>query len=74
MQLMRNELALTFHNVPARICPQCGEAYTDERVTGNLLDRAESLAVAGAKVETIEYSAIENQTAHVPERNLPWQK
>lgn len=73
--LGRDELRLTFHNVPARICPQCGEAYAEETVTMHLLRQAESLALAGAKVETMEYSAIENQTTpHEPERNLNWQK
>lgn len=74
VRLKRNELALTFHNVPARICPHCAEAYTDETVTAHLLEQAESLALAGAKVETIEYTAIKNQLPQQPERNLHWQK
>lgn len=72
--LERDEVALTFHNVPARICPHCGEAYADESVTANLLWQAESLALAGAKFETLEYTSIETQPTSPPERNLHWQK
>jgi YgiT-type zinc finger domain-containing protein len=49
------QMTLTVTNVPARICPNCGEAYADETVTGNLLRQAEKLAKAGGKMETREY-------------------
>ena len=55
--LEREEAALTFHNVPAQICPYCGESYADESVTAHLLKKAEALTNAGAKVEMIEYTA-----------------
>jgi YgiT-type zinc finger domain-containing protein len=47
----RGHLSLTINNVPARICPNCGEAYADEAVTVNLLRQAERMARDGAKVE-----------------------
>lgn len=57
--LERDELLLTFKNVPAQICPHCGEAYADETVTIHLLREAEKLAQAGTKVEMLEYALTE---------------
>ncbi len=53
--LERDHLALTMTKVPARICPNCGEVYTDETVTISLLRQAEEMIKAGAKVEVREY-------------------
>lgn len=53
--LERDHLSLTMNNVPARICPNCGEAYADETVTVNLLRAAEKMIKAGTKVEAREY-------------------
>jgi len=54
--LERDHLTLTVTNVPARICPNCGEAYADETVTANLLRQAEKMAKAGTKVDVREYA------------------
>jgi YgiT-type zinc finger domain-containing protein len=35
--LMRGELQVRIKNVPARICPHCGEVYVDEKVAARLL-------------------------------------
>jgi len=53
--LERGQMSLTVTDVPARICPNCGEAYADETVTVNLLRLAEKMFKAGTKVETREY-------------------
>ena len=53
--LERGHLSLTITHVPARLCPNCGEAYTDESVAAHLLRQAEQMAGAGAKVEVREY-------------------
>jgi YgiT-type zinc finger domain-containing protein len=53
----RGHLSLTINNVPARICPACGEAYTDESVAADLLGQAEQLVMAGTKVDVCEYQA-----------------
>ena len=53
--LERGHLSLTITNVPARICPHCGEAYADEAVTVILLRQAEMMARAGMKVDMQEY-------------------
>jgi len=47
---------LTVNNVPARIRPNCGEAYADETVTASLLRQAEKMAKAGTKVDVREYA------------------
>ena len=54
--LERGQASLTINNVPARICPTCGEAYAEENVAANLLHQAERLARAGTKVEMCEYA------------------
>lgn len=53
--LERGQMSLTVTGVPARICPNCGEAYADEMATTNLLRQAERMSKAGTKVETREY-------------------
>ena len=58
--LERSHLSLTINNVPARICPNCGEAYAEEAVTENLLRQAEKMARAGGKVEVRDYAIIED--------------
>ena len=54
--LERDHLSLTVTNVPARICPDCGEAYADETVAANLLRQAGEMAWAGTKVDVREYA------------------
>ena len=54
--LERDHLHLTVTNVPARVCPNCGEAYADETVTTHLLRQAEKMAQDGAKVDVREYA------------------
>jgi YgiT-type zinc finger domain-containing protein len=53
--LERGHLSLTVTDVPARICPNCGEAYADETVTVSLLRQAEQMAKAGTKVDARKY-------------------
>jgi YgiT-type zinc finger domain-containing protein len=54
--LERGQLTLVVKNVPARVCPNCGEAYANEKVTARLLREAEQLFKMGAKVEIREYA------------------
>ena len=58
--LERGLLSLTINNVPARICPACGEAYADEAVAANLLRQAEEMARAGTKMAVRGYAFPEN--------------
>ena len=54
--LERDGLTLVVKDVPARICPNCGEAYVDEAVTAGLLETAENIACAGAQVDVRRYT------------------
>ena len=53
--LERGELTLVIKDVPARVCPNCGEAYVDEAITAELLNTAEQMAAAGARVDVRHY-------------------
>ena len=57
--LERGHLSLTIHNVPARICPKCGEAYAEETVAENVMRIANKMAEAGTKVDNSEYALTE---------------
>lgn len=43
----RGEVRLVVNNVPARVCPSCGEAYVEEQVAVSLLREAEAMFAAG---------------------------
>jgi YgiT-type zinc finger domain-containing protein len=58
--LERDELSLVIKNVPVQVCPNCGEAYADETVTTVVLREAEKMAMAGAKMDVIEYMEKDN--------------
>ena len=47
--LERAEIRLTMKNVPAYICPNCGDACVDEEVAVRLLDIAERAVETGAR-------------------------
>jgi YgiT-type zinc finger domain-containing protein len=55
--LERDGLTLVVKNVPAQVCPNCGEAYVDVEVTTRLLREAENTARAGAEVDIRQYMA-----------------
>ena len=52
----RGELRLVVNNVPARVCPSCGEAYVEEEVAVQLLREAEEMSKAGISDDVIEYN------------------
>ena len=43
----RGEMRLVVNNVPAQICPSCGEAYLAEEVAEQLLNDAEKISKEG---------------------------
>ena len=53
----RGCLTMVVKCVPAQVCPNCGEAYINERVTAELLKDAEERASTGAQVEIRQYVA-----------------
>jgi YgiT-type zinc finger domain-containing protein len=51
----RGEFSLVIKNVPARICPSCGETYVNEEVADALLQAAESSFALGMRQDISEY-------------------
>jgi YgiT-type zinc finger domain-containing protein len=43
--------------VPAQVCPNCGEDYVDSKVTAELLRSTEELSRTGAQVDIRRYAA-----------------
>ena len=56
--LERDGFRLVVKNVPAQVCPNCGEAYTDEAAAVRLLAAAEKLTDSGALTDVREYATI----------------
>ena len=55
--LERDGATLVFKDVPARVCPNCGEDYVDASVSDALLRSAEALAAAGTQVDVRRFPA-----------------
>lgn len=55
----RGELHLVISNVPARVCPGCGEAYLEEQTAIRLLQSAEDMRKAGVQNARYKYSSVE---------------
>ena len=53
--LERDEFKLVINNVPAQICPNCGEAIVDEDVALRLLSMAEDVFEQGLREDVREY-------------------
>lgn len=48
---------VVIREVPARVCPNCGEAYTDDATTQRLLEIAEEARRSGVEVDVSHYRA-----------------
>ena len=55
--LNRAECVVIFKGVPSEICSNCGEYYLSDRVTDELLQRAEQATINGTEVEIRRYAA-----------------
>jgi YgiT-type zinc finger domain-containing protein len=53
----KDETMIVFKNVPALVCDQCGESYTDRDVTAKLLQIVKDEAAKGKELELIRYPA-----------------
>jgi len=53
LTLERGDLHLVVKNVPALICPACGEAYTDEDTAARLLALAQEMQNAGLEADVL---------------------
>ncbi len=54
----RGRTTLVVKGVPARVCPNCGEEYVDERISVELLKGAEEAAKSGVHVDVREYVTV----------------
>ena len=54
----RSEMMLVVKNVPARVCPSCGDAYVGEEVAVRLLQEARKISEAGIREDVIEYNLL----------------
>ncbi|MBI5961873.1 MAG: type II toxin-antitoxin system MqsA family antitoxin [Chloroflexi bacterium] len=54
----RDEMKLIVNTVPAHVCPNCGEAYLDEKVSIKLLQFVEEKSNMGVIEGIHEYSEI----------------
>ena len=55
----RGEFRLVINEVPARVCPSCGEAYVDQGVAAQLLRLARESSEAGMLDAQCKYSPLE---------------
>jgi YgiT-type zinc finger domain-containing protein len=55
--LQRGDATYVVKEVPAQICPNCGEDYVDSAVAEELLQSSEALARAGAQVDIRRFAA-----------------
>ena len=58
VRFQRGKLDLVIDNVPAMICPSCGEAYVEEEVAVRLLQSAKEALNAGMLDARFEYTAV----------------
>lgn len=58
VSFQRGEMHLTINNVPARVCPGCGEALVDEHVAVLLLRNGYAASNMGVMQGSIEYNSL----------------
>lgn len=58
VKFQHGEMRLVVNNVPARICPSCGEAYVEEDTASQLLRIASQMSEAGVFEVECEYSDV----------------
>ncbi len=54
--LERGELSLVLKNVPALVCPECGEAYADEATAARLLETALEMEYNGLLMDVRQFA------------------
>ena len=55
--LTRGKTVVVFKDVPAQVCPNCGEYYLESAVSRKLMERAALAVESGTEVEIIRYAA-----------------
>jgi YgiT-type zinc finger domain-containing protein len=54
--LERGESVITYKNVPAQVCDNCGEAYVDSQVSTDLLSAAAESVRQGVEFDVRRYA------------------
>jgi YgiT-type zinc finger domain-containing protein len=55
----RGEVKCTITSIPAKVCPNCGDAVVVEKVAQELLQQMEKLVRSGLMEETRDYKQIQ---------------
>ena len=55
--LTRGKTIVVFKDVPAQVCPNCGEYYLESDVSKKLMERASTAVDSGTEVEIVRYAA-----------------
>jgi YgiT-type zinc finger domain-containing protein len=55
--LQRGGTTVILKGVPAEVCENCGEYYLSEKITEQILVRAEQAVKSGAEVEILRFAA-----------------
>ena len=58
IQLERSEMQFVINNIPARVCPACGDAYVEEQVAAALLLQAAQISETGVLDGVFEYNTL----------------
>lgn len=53
--LQRCGVVLVFKDVPAQVCPNCGEEYINEKVMSRLSQQAEDATRSGAQLSVYQF-------------------
>lgn len=59
--LERGKTLIVFRQVPAKICPNCGESYLDEGVVDAVYRAADEASGAGVEVDVREFHHVSAQ-------------
>ncbi|KYJ85697.1 hypothetical protein AS592_01145 [Sulfurovum riftiae] len=54
--LEKDGATILFKHVPALLCDNCGEKYIDEKITSELLTKAQEIVKNGVEVDIREYT------------------
>ncbi|MBI5473215.1 MAG: type II toxin-antitoxin system MqsA family antitoxin [Ignavibacteriae bacterium] len=57
VSLERNGTTVVIKDVPAQVCPNCGESYVNEEVAARIMKSAEAAVQNGTEVEVRRYLA-----------------
>ena len=55
IQFERDEFRAAVHQIPALVCPACGESYLEEGIVAELLKRVQQIMAEGEMDIVLEY-------------------